>query len=533
MKKIIKYTLFVCLACCGISCNSFLDMPPLHEISDDNWWKDATQAKMMVDNCYTFLPDHEIVPYRDGYSDNAIWRSENMMGDGSFTAIKNKVKDEWKYADIAQLNYVLEGLEKSKENFSEDEFAHMTAEVRFIRAFLYYDMLFYFGDIPLVTKLLTVEESKQTGRTPRADVLKFVLQELNESLQDIQKNPNEESGRVNEMVVRSFLSRVYLYEKDYEAVLEQTSAVIKSGKYELYASYEDLFRPQADGNNKEVILEYQYSNPLKLHDLNRNLSAGASPYAGWGRVMPLENMVDEYECMEGHLFSECEALGCKHVAERAAIEAEGKYGEYEFRDPRLKSTVVTPGWEWKKNGVTTFVFDPADKNGLDYIKNKPWSTGYVITKWVDMTGENADRTKSYKNITLIRYADILLMRAEALIELNRNLQEAGTLINQIRDRAGMPHITVAGADAMRKILRHERRIELACEGLRYYDIIRWRICDQVKNGDMYGFAIMNEETGKRENIFMEKRVWKDHMYVWPIPQDALDLNPSLEQNTGW
>ena len=86
---------------------------------------------------------------------------------------------------------------------------------------------------------------------------------------------------------------------------------------------------------------------------------------------------------------------------------------------------------------------------------------------------------------------------------------------------------------MRKILRHERRIELACEGLRYYDIIRWRICDQVKNGDMYGFAIMNEETGKRENIFMEKRVWKDHMYVWPIPQDALDLNPSLEQNTGW
>ena len=125
------------------------------------------------------------------------------------------------------------------------------------------------------------------------------------------------------------------------------------------------------------------------------------------------------------------------------------------------------------------------------------------------------------------------MRAEALIELNRDLQEAGTLINQIRDRAGMPHITVAGADAMRKILRHERRIELACEGLRYYDIIRWRICDQVKNGDMYGFAIMNEETGKRENIFMEKRVWKDHMYVWPIPQDALDLNPSLEQNTGW
>lgn len=533
MKKIIKYALFVCLVCNGISCNSFLDMPPLHEISDENWWQDASQAQMMVDNCYTFLPDHEIVPYRDGYSDNAIWRAQNAMGDGSLTATSDNVKNEWKYADIAQLNYVLEGLEKSKENFSEDVYSHMTAEVRFIRAFLYYDMMFNFGDIPLVTKLLTVEESKQTGRTPRAEVLSFIMQELKEALIDIQKNPTEDTGRVNEMVVRSFLARVCLYEKDYESVLEHTSAVMKSGKYALYPSYEDLFRPQADGNNKEVIFEFQYSNPLKLHDLNRNLSAGASPYAGWGRVMPLENMVDEYECIEGHPFADCKSLGCKHAEAREAIETEGLYGEYEFRDPRLKSTVVTPGWEWKKNGVTTFVFDPADKNGLDYIKNKPWSTGYVITKWVDMTGENADRVKAYKNITLLRYADVLLMRAEALIELNKDLQEAGALINQIRDRAGMPHIDMAGQTEMRKKLRHERRIELAYEGLRYYDIVRWRICDQVKSGDMYGFAIRNEETGKRENIFMEKRVWKDHMYVWPIPQDARDLNPSLGQNTGW
>lgn len=533
MKKILKYTLLLCLAFSGTGCDSFLDMPPLHEISDDNWWKDATQAKMMADNCYTHLPDHEIVPYRDGYSDNAIWRSTNLMGDGSMTAIAPNVKNEWKYAKIAQLNYVLEGLEKSKANFSADEYAHMSAEVRFIRAFLYYDMLFYFGDIPLVTKLLTVDESKQTGKAPRAEVLNFVLQELKEVLADIQKKPNEESGRVNELVVRSFLARVCLYEKDFETVLEQTDAVIKAGKYSLYSSYEDLFRPQADGNNKEVIFEYQYSNPLKLHDLNRNLSAGASPYAGWARVMPLEEMVDEYECMEGHPFSECEKLGCKHAAERAKIESEGRYGEYEFRDPRLKSSVVTPGWEWKVKGVTTFVFNPADKNGLDYIKNKPWSTGYSITKWVDLLGENADRTKAYKNITLIRYADILLMRAEALVELNKDLQQAGALINQIRDRAGMPQIAVSGQEEMRKLVRHERRIELAFEGLRYYDIIRWKIAGEVKDGNVYGFAMPNPETGKRENIFMEKRVWKEHMYVWPIPQDALDLNPSLEQNTGW
>lgn len=543
MKKIMKYIVGVSVACCLISCDSYLDTPPLHQLSDDSWWKTESQAKMMVNECYNHLPGQAIVPYRDGLSDNAVWRSTNVMGDGSLTAFTPKVKDEWKYDKIAQLNYVLEGLDKSKEHLTEDAYAHLKAEVRFIRAFLYYDMLFYFGDIPLVTKLLSVAEAQQTGRAPRQEVLDFVLKELNESLTDIKRNPNDEIGRVNEGVINAYLSRVYLYEKNYDKVLEHTDAVIKGGKYSLYRehdndketnSYEELFRPQADGNNKEVILEIQYSNPLKVHDLNRNMSAGASVYVGWGHMMPLEKFVDEYECIEGHAIGECESLGCKHVAERAAIEAVGKYGEYEYRDPRLKSTVVTPGWEWKIAGKPSLVFDPADKDGVDYIQKKPWSTGYVITKWVDMKGENADRVKGHKNITLLRYADVLLMRAEALVESNTHLQEAADLLNQIRSRARMPqNIKATSQDDLRKKVRHERRIELAFEGLRYFDIIRWRICDQVKNGDMYGFAMKDEKTGIRKNLFIEKRVWKDHMYLWPVPQAARDLNASLTQNTGW
>ena len=94
------------------------------------------------------------------------------------------------------------------------------------------------------------------------------------------------------------------------------------------------------------------------------------------------------------------------------------------------------------------------------------------------------------------------------------------------------NIVVASQAVLRDQLRHERRIETAIEGLRYYDIVRWRICDKVKNGDGYGFAKMTE-SGKRENIFMEKRVWKDHMYLWPVPQDARDLNENLTQNQGW
>lgn len=538
MKNIFKSFLLLSVILGFVGCDAFLDKPPLHEITDDSWWKDATQAQMMVDHCYNYLPEDSIIPYRDGYSDNGIWRATNAMGDGSMTAFTANVKNEWKYADIAQLNYVLEGLEKAKEFLPEEDYTHMKAEVRFIRAWLYYDMMFYFGDIPWIDHLLTVEEAKQTGRTPRAEVWEHIKKEVNDVLIDIQVKPNNEPGRVNEMVVRAFLARISLFEKDYQTVLDQTALLMNAG-YELYKgngvnSYGDLFRPQTDGKNKEVIFEYQYSYPLKVHDLNRNLSPGASPYVGWGRMMPLENMVDEYECIGGHSITDCESLHCPYFQERLDIDAAGGHGEYEFRDPRLKQTVITPGWEWIQNGTVAFVFDPDNEDGPDALVDKPWSTGYSLTKWVDLNGENADRTKSYKNITLIRYADVLLMRAEALIESGGDLNEAADLIDLVRERAGMPGITRTGdVEDMRQKLRHERRIELAFEGLRYYDIVRWRICGEVRSGDQYGAALINKETGKRENIFKETRVWSDYMYLWPIPQDARDLNPSLSQNEGW
>lgn len=526
-------------------CSDFLTTPPLDQITEGDWWQNESQVQMMVDECYNKIYDgggDEIIVFRDGYTDNAIWRGNTAVADGSFNAYTGKVKNEWKYTQIANLNYVLEGIEKAKEALPGDKYAHMKAEVRFIRAFLYYDMLFYFGDIPLITKVLSIDESRQTSRHPRAEVLNFVLTELKEVLIDIEKAPTDETGRVNKDVVNAFLARIYLHESQYDKVLEHTSAVIGTGKYGLYRaydtdaeknSYEELFRPNADGNNNEVIFEKQYSSPLKVHTLNRGLSYPSSVYKGWVGMLPVQNMVDEYECINGHPVKDCEASGCEYAAKRAAITANGGYGEYEYRDPRLKSTIITPGWEWKVNGVTASVYGIEDPNSKDHISKEPYSTGFLVTKWVDLEGEEPDRVKGDKNLTIIRYADILLMRAEALIEKNENLAEAVAILNDIRDRAGMPkNIVLASQDKLREQLRHERRIELAFEGLRYYDIVRWRICDKVKNGDVYGFAKMTD-SGKRENIFMEKRVWKEHMYLWPIPQDARDLNKNLTQNESW
>ena len=530
--------IYICAAMMALgysSCDSFLTTPPLDQISEDQWWSDRGQTEMMVKGAYQYIYGPNEIVLRDCISDNATHREAKYkeVGNGTFTTQSAAVKDEWKYASIAKLNYILEGIEKAKSQISEAEYKRFNAEVRFIRAFIYYDMVFFFGDVPLITKTLTVLESRETSRQPRQEVLAFVLKELEEEvLPNIDAISITEKGRVNKQVVDAFLSRIYLFEKNYSKVLQYTDEVIKSGKHELYSSYEGLFRPQADASNKEVIFEHQYSSPLVVHELNRNLSPASSVYAGWSHVLGLQELVNDYECINGHPFSECESLGCEYVQKRKEAEAEKHRGEYDFRDPRLAATIMWPYWEWKVGGKVLSLYGVDDPNSKDYVKKETHMTGYLVTKWVDLQGENADRTRSEKNMPILRYADVLLMRAEALIESGQDLGEAVTLINQIRQRAGMPNIEMASQSVLREKLRHERRIETAFEGLRYYDLIRWRIADKMKSGKVYG-ARLKAISETMENKFVEERFWNDKMYLFPVPQEAIDNNSNLVQNKDW
>ncbi len=531
--KIVKIVLFLSVMLSG--CDDLLTTPPLDMITDDQWWKNKSQVQMMVNSCYAELYGTEEVVMRDCMSDNAKFRSGSIvnLGNGTFDTQNSYIKGFWKYSSIAKLNYVLQGIEKSKTYISENEYKQLSAQVRFIRAFVYYDMLFYFGDIPLIEKVLTVNESYETSRQPRAEVLTFILDELESGvLPDLEALSSAESGRVNKDAVMAYLARIYLHEKDYDKVLYYTKQVIETGKYSLYSNYEELFRPSSDGNNNEVIFERQYSYPLYVHNINRDVSPASSVYSGWSRVLPLQSLVDEYECINGHHVSECAALD-EYDKKREHVTTDTKRGEYEFRDPRLKATIMYPFWEWKVNGVIRSVYGVDDPGSKDYIKKETHQSGFLITKWVDLTGENADRTRAHKNMTIIRYADVLLMRAEALIEKNQSLSEAVDLLNGIRVRAGMPaSIAVTTQADLRGKMRHERRIELALEGLRYYDIIRWRIAGQVKNGKVYG-ARLKAVSESMDNKFMEDRYWDDKMYLLPVPQNAIDLNPNLVQNPGY
>lgn len=529
--KILIGTFFLSM----ISCDDFLTTPPLDKIPDSEWWSDKQQISMMVAKAYSYTYGINEVALADCISDNATHRESNLkqVGNGTHTTHSGYVRSQWRYDAIANLNYILEGLEKSKDKLSEAEFKQYTAQVKFIRAFVYYHMLFNFGDIPLITKTLSVDEARQTSRQPRSEVLNFILNELeNEVLPNIELIPVTESGRVNKQVVETFLARLSLYEGDYDNTIRYCNNVIGSGKYELFSSYDALFRPQSDETNKEVIFERQYASPLYVHELNRNLSYASSVYSGWSHVLPLQELVDEYECLNGHSVSECQERGCEFFQKRINAETETHRGEYDYRDPRLNATIIWPFKEWKVGNTVRSVFGVDDPNSKEYIVKETFMTGFLVTKWVDLEGEYADRTLGSKNMTILRYADVLLMKAEALIEKNQDLQIAVNLINEVRNRVNMPKIELANQEVLREKLRHERRIEFAFEDTRYNDIIRWKIGDKVKKGKVYG-ARMKAISEDMDHKYVEERFWNDKMYLLPIPQEAIDNNPNLTQNKGW
>lgn len=535
MKNIIFNLLIGTFCLSIIACDSFLTTPPLDQIPESEWWNDKQQISMMVNKSYSYIYGADEVALYDCISDNATHRDTWLkeVGNGTHTTNSSYVRKQWRYDAIANLNYILDGLNKSKDKLSDAEFKQYTAQVKFIRAFVYYHMLFNFGDIPLITKTLTVAESRQTSRQPRSEVLDFILSELkNEVLPNIELIPVTESGRVNKQVVEAFLARISLYEGDYDNTIKYCNEVINSDKYELFSSYDDLFRPQSDETNKEVIFERQYVSPLYVHELNRNLSYASSIYSGWSHVLPLQELVNEYECINGHYVSDCQKIGCEFFQKRIDAETETHRGEYDYRDPRLNATIIWPFKEWKVGNDVRSVFGVDDPNSKEYIGKETFMSGFLITKWVDLEGEYIDRTLGEKNMTILRYADILLMKAEALIEKNQDLQIAVDLINKVRDRVNMPKIELASQEVLRDKLRHERRIEFAFEGTRYNDIIRWRICDKVKKGNVYG-ARMKAINENMDNKFMEERFWDDKMYLLPIPQEAIDNNPNLIQNKGW
>lgn len=524
------------------SCNE-LDLAPTDKFTEENYWTSPEKANMVLNMAYSQMTNSDYFFSTEALSDNMYEgrgsSSEKAISSGQADASNGRFANEWKncYEGIKTCHTFLENVDRI-EGMDEQLKNRMKAEARFIRAFLFFRLTTWYGDVPLFEKDLTLSESKSLARTPQAEVLTFVRNELDAILEFLptkEEYKEADKGRITSGAVIAFKARTYLYSNDWANVVANCEKLINStefGSYSLFSSYEGLFLPENEYNS-EVILDLAYVPSLRTWG-NFYDYAPLSVGARVNSLSPTQELVNDYITLNGKTIT-------------AAGSGYSETDPYKNRDPRLSATVVYHEFAWKKaDGSTQTIYikpgtAPNESAAVDEYKGQgtnSTSTGYYMRKYYDPTAL-ASMTSGL-NLILIRYADVLLMYAEAKNELNQ-MDEAiwNKTIKALRARAGFtdPEALVFTAGAtktqLQDIIRRERRCELASEGLRIHDIRRWKTAELVLNTYPHG-AKYGDPSTDNGYIRLDKRNFnKDRDYLWAVPQSEKDINPNLGQNSGY
>lgn len=464
------------------------------------------------------------VVYFDCASDNAYnpfpWENWQVQATGYATA--NEFGQNYmRYDKITRCNNFLANIDRPE--MSEELRTRLTSEVRFLRAWHYFLKVTLYGDVPLVKEVLDIKNSN-LPRTPKAEVEQFILDELTEIAPTLpDKYRGSDVGRVTKGAALTLRARMEIFKGDYAACAATCEQIMKLG-YSLFQDYKGLFKI-ANVNNEEVIMDVQY-----VENLAKNSILGVMPPAsvgGWSSINPTQALVDTYECMDGKTIKESTNYNPKDP--------------YKDRDPRLAATIIYPGCLYEGSYFNSIdIKDPTGDYYAPYGRSK---TGYHPRKYIDNLSDYADMWNTGMNAIVMRYAEVLLMYAESKIELGQIDESVYKALNDIRKRAGMLEVdrTVYNNQAkMRELVRRERRVELAMEGLRWFDICRWRIAEEVMPGQVYGALLGTVDAGTGalnltdERIKVEIRLFDPAKnYLWPIPQSVIDATPAIEQNPGY
>lgn len=559
-----KYILTLLTATLSLtSCEKeFLDKEPLSTISNASFWSTEKDVYLALNGCYAYVDGGDGIIYGDGATDNAHaqypWESiSGLIASGDVSPSSESPKDYafvafnqgWDFVAIGRCNYLLENIDKVsfKDNALKERYK---AEARFLRAFRYFNMISTYGDVPLILKTLTTEEAKQVIREKEATVLAFVLKELDEVSSSLPANYSggftNEKGRITKGAALALKARAHLYYGQWDKAVEAAQQVMgmgyqlfkvdseseadKSDNYDKWVdfandaerqkfrlgirSYEQLFYAANEGNS-EVILDHQYMAGeawgSTVNGLYTLLCTDAQ--SGWSSVAPTQELVNAYLMKDGTMPTTISpATRATRYQNRQADPA--FYNEYKNRDPRFYATIQFEGNPWA-----------AIQSGYEFewVKggNNCSQTGYNFRKLVDPT-ETVRDWSGNNNVILIRYAEILLTYAEAKNELSGPDATIYDALDKIRERVDMPLIdrTVYNTkESLRSLIRNERRVELALEGHRYFDIRRWDIGKNVMK------TIVN-----LENETVETRAWYDKLMKLPVPQSQIDLAPGLKPN---
>ncbi len=467
-------------------CEKFLSVDPPYSQDVENFFQSPEDYDRALTGAYDMLQGSFMTLWLGEIaSDNAIAGGEsvndsqglhqidNMTHGGVNNELRNVLR--WNYTGITRANYILE----HKDNIDFVGKDHIIAEAKFLRAYYYFELVKYFGDVPLIIdKRIGIEEALQIPRSPKAEVYAQIEKDFSEASQVL--NPiASQKGRATKGAALAFLGKVYLYQNKFSEAASTFDEVINSGSYSLIPNYNDLFSV-ANENNSETVFDVQYTG----------LEGGS-----YGCLI----------CLEGNA-----AVGFQGIRQyNGPVYGDGNsynlptqelYDAFSPIDPRRAATVLD---------IDAFIAAQPNASSITYAIGAGGHTGFYNNKYIKRQGEiglpDNDLT-SPVNYRVMRYADVLLMAAEAHYQLG-NSSQAQILVNQVRTRAGIPGISVNSIDKIYK----ERRYELSGEGLRFFDLVR--------TGQAADF-IQGFVPGKHE--------------LFPIPQVEIDLaGGNWSQNPGY
>lgn len=524
-----------------------LERSPLTDLSEKTFWDSNKNSELALTALYRgnitngveFSPSdfwsYAGLLYTEHLTDNAFdRRGENnaffQISSGKLTNANNFIKQYWTVANqrIQRCNRFLEGVQKMTDGPAK---TRITAEARFLRATQYLYLTSYFKDVPLVEQVLTGEEANNVKKETQANILTWCAKEFKAAAADLPRFKDiaaTETGRACKQAALAFLGRTYMLMKDWTHGAETYKEIIDLGDNDIHAHYRELFQPKSGVGNKENIFYISYlANYFGCGLPQHNLAAKDG---GWSLSNPSGGLFEAYEFNDGTPFS--------YEDPRYNPENLG-----ENRDPRLDYTIYYNGATFKGSVYRCSPdFDAAKKERLDY-SSEASRTGFMWRKYFD---ENAigDIT-SYSAVTpIIRYAEVLLGYLECVLESGQPVSQTllDQTINKVRGRGdvNMPAIHETNADKLREIVRHERRIELAYEGIRYWDLLRWNIAHEVLVGKIWGapyphstkYAKASKEVDPTEHCrwYVGKREFRNPQdYTWPIPLSEQNINPNLRE----
>lgn len=539
MKRLHLLILGACSLFTACSKN-YLDRAPLDQYSDDTYWTTEGDAVKFASRVYEFLPSADFFVCYEGMSDNAFsktasWgntlRNAQLIGNSTFVPTTGYLGDEWKYD---QVRHCLEFLAKVDQvpDMNETLKKRLKAEVKVSLAYRYFIMTALFRDVPLVTQVFATPAAADVPKDEKAVVIAQAVKWLDEAAPDLPAAyTGDDKGRFTQGAAWSLKARILLYTGDYAGAAAEAKKVMDSGVYSLYPDYYNLFQMEGD-YSAESIISYIHVKEVKPNGL-RDIAGVNSVSGGTLYLNPLPSLVDDYES----------AAGYYPYTKDPAYDV---HAPWKHRDPRLNATIYYPGSILANDKKYDPINNTLDKIGGD----KATYTGYAFKKIFDKT-ELEVRDNGGNDWKILRYAEVLLTYAEAANEATGPSAEITNALNDIRRRAGMPDVAATFAlngwtlnkETLRTFIRHERRIELAGEGHRYFDVLRWKTGQQVLNGPIYTLdasAGLTDipATGGSTNVYpktkLEDRHFNSNKFnVWPIPQSILDQGSKLEQQPEW